>query len=139
MTINSAKAYHTDQVHYLRTTVSQAASISGTAVSLGWIPAGAAVIDGGAVVFEAFDSGTSDVLDLGFRNAGDGTADDTDEFATDLAISAVGLKAADELATAGDLLFPEGAEIVATWTGAGTAATAGSAVVWVAYMADNTD
>lgn len=134
MSVQDAKQYHTDQVHYLWADVTFE---SGT-VSLGWIPPGAAVIGGAAVVTTAFDSGTSDLVDIGFRNAGDGTADDTDEFATDLDVSSVGAKALDEIATAGNLYFPEGAEIVAVYASAGTAPTAGAARAYVTYVVDNT-
>jgi hypothetical protein len=135
MSVNDAQQYHTNQVHFLRKTVAYTDS---SAVSLGWLPAGAVVIDGAAVVTTAFNAATTNTMDIGFRNAGDGTSDDTDEFMSAVAVGSVGQKAADDLATAGDLLFPSGAEIVATYAQSGTAATAGSAVVWVAYIVDNT-
>ena len=81
MAITDARQYHHDLVHFLRADV--AYTDDDVAVSLGWLPANATVIDAGMAVSTAFNAGTSNVLDLGFRNAGDGTADDTDEFATD--------------------------------------------------------
>ena len=130
----AGQSYERNTVHYLEATVSQADSTSGTAVSLGWLPPKACVIGGGAVVQTAFDSGTSDLLDMGFRNAVDGTADDTNEYMTAVSIASVGYKETDEMATAGDLYTDEGAEVVATWTGAGTAATAGEAHCFVRYI-----
>ena len=133
MSIYDGKQYHTDQVHYLRQTV----TFSDGTVSLGWLPKGAVVIDAAAVVTTAFNSGTNNNLNIGFRNAGDGTADDTDEFMSAVAVGSAGKKDADELATAADLHFPEGAELVAVTALTGTAATAGSAEVFVAYLVDN--
>lgn len=138
MSIETAQQYHHNLLHFLRGTIAFGSATSGTAVSLGWIPAGAIVKDANATVTTAFDSGTSDLLDIGFRNAGDGTTDDPNEFATAVSIATAGQVQSDELATAGDLYFPEGAEIVATWTAAGTAATAGNAYVEVFYTVDNT-
>ena len=59
MTVNSAQAYHTNQVHYLRKAV--AYTDDGATLSLGWVPAEAAILRGGVVVTTAFNSGTSDV------------------------------------------------------------------------------
>ena len=134
--MNDAQQYHMTVPHVLRKTV--VFGDNGAGVSLGWVPPGAAVIRGGAVVTTAFNAGTSNVLDIGFRNAGDGTAADTDEFATNLALGTEGVIVADEMATAGDAYFPAGAEIVATPALAGTAATAGAAVVWVEYLVNIT-
>lgn len=136
MTVQAGTQYHTNQVHFLRADV--VFGDDGSAISLGWVPAGATVLRGGVVVTTAFNAGTSNVCDLGFRNAGDGTADDTDEFATDLALGTEGVIAADEMATAGDAHFPSGAEIVASPALSGTAATAGAGVAWVEFIVDNT-
>ena len=82
----------------------------------------------------AFNAGTANVLDIGFRNAGDGTADDLDEFATDLALGTEGVISADEMATAGDAVMVSGAEITCSVDLTGTAATAGAGKVWVEYI-----
>jgi len=134
MALTDAQQYHTNQVHYLRANVTFADD--GATVSLGWVPEGALVVGGGVVVATAFDSGTSDVLDIGFRNAGDGTTADPDDYATDLDLTTVGVIVADAIATATGY-HAEGAEITAAYVSAGTAPTAGSAYVWVEYLADN--
>src|SRR6056297_3416801 len=134
MTLETAQQYHTNQVHFLRTTV--AYTDDGATLSLGWVPANASIVRGGVVVLTAFDSGTSDVLDIGFRNAGDGTTADPDNYATDLDLTTVGVIVADAIATATGY-HAEGAEITAAYVSAGTAPTAGSAYVWVEYLADN--
>lgn len=136
MALTDGQQYHTNQVHYLRKAI--AFSDGATAVvSVGWLPPGAIVVGGGVVVDAAFNAGTANVLDIGFRNAGDGTAADDDEFATDLAIGSVGYKVMDETATAGDLWFPSGAEVTATLALSGTAATAGAGFVIVQYVVLN--
>lgn len=126
----SAREYHTQQVHYFRKGVALADLTSGTAVTLGTVPAGAVIVDAYAVVTEAFDSGTSDVLDIG-------TSDDGDGFATDLDISSVGKKAADELESSNDLVVSADTDITFAWTADGTAATAGAMEVIVEFIPDN--
>lgn len=135
MSVLDAQEYHTNQVHFLRATV--AYGDDGTAVSLGWVPAGAALVRGGAVVSTAFDAGTTNTLNVGFRNAGDGTSDDDNEYASLIALGTAGVIVADDMATAADSYHPEGAELTATVVLTGTAATAGSAVVWMEYTVDN--
>lgn len=125
-----AREFHTQQVHYLRYGAALDDLTSGTAVTIGTIPAGAIVTNAYGIVTTAFDSGTSDVLDIGTSADGDG-------FATDLDISSVGKKAADELATSDDLLAATDTDITFSWTGAGTAATAGALEVVVEFIPDN--
>lgn len=136
MSIYEGKQYHSDQVHYLRADISY--TDDGSTVSMGWLPKGAVVIDGGVVVSTVFDGDTTNTVDLGFRNAGDGTADDADEFASALSLAAAGRIVADDMATAGDLLFPSGAEVTATVVST-AGATAGSGVVYISYLVNNED
>ena len=135
MSIFDAQQYHQNMVHFLSETVSFADD--GTAKSLGWVPAGASILRGGAVVSTAFNAGTTNTLNIGFRNAGDGTADDVDEYASLIALGTAGVIAADDMATAADAYHPEGAEIVGTVVLTGTAATAGTATIWVEYIVEN--
>lgn len=136
MSVNDAQQYHLNVVHTLRKDFTFADD--GTVLSMGWLPANSIVTGGGIMVKTAFDSGTSDVVDLGFRNAGDGTSDDTDEYATDLAATTAGVIVADALATAADAFSSEGAEAVVTYTSAGTAPTAGTATAYLTYIVLNT-
>lgn len=135
MSVNDAQQYHHNMVHFLRASVGFADD--GDTVSLGWVPAGASILRGGAVVSTAFDAGTTNTLNIGFRNAGDGTADDADEYASLIALGTAGVIAADDMATAADAYHPEGAEITAGVVLTGTAATAGVATVWVEYIVEN--
>lgn len=131
----SGRQYESTQTHYLRLALDHADS-AGT-YSMGWLPYNASVIRGGVNVHEVFNAGTNNRLDIGYRNGGDGETDDTDEYATDLALGTAGVIVADEMATAGVNHFPKGAEIVAVLDVTGTAATTGEAIVWVEYLVDN--
>lgn len=137
MSIYDGQCYHQNMVHYLRADV--VFGDDDTAVSMGWLPKNATVIRGGVVVTTAFNAGTGNVMDMGFRNAGDGTADDVDEFASAIALGTAGVIAADDMATAADAHFPQGAEVIATPALTGTAATAGAGVAWVEYIVNNED
>lgn len=125
-----ARSYHTQQVHYFRKGVTLADLTSATAVTIGTIPAGAIIKDAYAVVTTAFDSGTSDLLDMG-------TSGDPNGFMTAVSVAAAGKKAADELATSDDLVTSAETTVSATWTGAGTAATAGAMELVVEFIPDN--
>ena len=135
MTVNTGQQFHHNLVHFLRTQVTF--EDDGSTLSLGWVPAEASILRGGVVVSTAFDSGTSDVLDIGFRNAGDGTSDDADEYATLLDLTTAGVISTDEMATAADAYHPEGAEITCAYASTGTAPTAGVGEVWVEYIVKN--
>lgn len=125
-----AREYHTSQVHYLRKTVALADLTSATAVVIGTVPEGAIVADAYAVVTTAFDSGTSDLLDMG-------NPDDPNGFMTAVSIASVGKKSADELATSNDIgPYTAATDISATWTADGTAASAGEMTLVVEYLAD---
>lgn len=132
--INSGKQFHQDLIHYLWANVSY--TDDGSTVSMGWLPSNAVVINAGANVHTAFDGGTTNTADIGFRNAGDGTAADTDEFADALALGSVGRKQNTTINTAGDTKFPGGCEVVAPIVSTASA-TAGSATVWIEYIVDN--
>lgn len=135
MSVNDAQQYHQNMVHFLSADVTF--SDNGATTSLGWVPDGAAILRGGAVVTTAFNAGTSNTLNIGYRNAGDGTADDADEYASLIALGTAGVIAADDMATAAEAYHPGGAEITCGVVLTGTAATAGAAKVWVEYIVEN--
>ncbi len=122
--------FHTNQTHYLRKTLAVGSITSAVAVNIGYLPAKAVVLGVSAVVSTAFNSATSDVIDIG-------TSVDANGFASAVDISSVGLKAADDLATSDDLYVTTETLLTATWTGTGTAPTAGNVVVVIEYAADN--
>jgi hypothetical protein len=135
MSINDAQQYHLNTVHFLRKEITYADN--GETISLGWVPAGASVIRGGVNVNTVFNGDTTNTLDLGYRNGGNSETDDTDEFATDLALGTAGVIVADEMATAGVTTFANGAEIVGVVTSTASAST-GAGVMWIEYIVDNT-
>lgn len=134
MSLNDAREYHTSQTHYLRKAITYADD--GTTVSLGWVPDGAVIVDGGVNVSTAFDGDTTNTLDIGYRNGGNSETDDADEFASAIALGTAGSIVADDMATAAVNTFPNGAEITASVTSTASA-SAGAGVVWVLYLADN--
>lgn len=124
-----------NHIHFLRKklTFSDAA---GT-YSMGWLPAGATVVDAGVTVRTVFNAGTNNRMDMGYRNGGNSETDDTDEYGTDVSLATAGIIAMDELATAAINHFQKGAEIVAVLDVTGTAATTGEAYAWLQYIVDN--
>jgi hypothetical protein len=128
----ATQKYHTNQTHYLRADISYADG-TGKVYTLGAIPSGAVVIRGGVVVTTVFNSGTTNLLDIG-------TSADDDGFATDLALGTVGVIVADEMAVTNDgYSATADITITATLAMSGTAATTGAGVVWVEYLPKNTD
>lgn len=121
----TARSYHTDQTHYLVKRVGFADS--GTAVTVGIVPAGSIVVNGWVVVATAFNAGSTNVIDVG-------TSADDDGFATDLALGTIGNIAFDEMATTNDSVCATDTTIIATPALSGTAATAGVAYVVVQYV-----
>ncbi|MCT4654242.1 MAG: hypothetical protein N4A65_00370 [Cohaesibacter sp.] len=124
-----ARHYHHSMVHYLRATITFADDAK--KLEIGKIPEDSILVDAGVVVTTAFNDTGTDQIDIG-------TEADPDGIATDLDVSAVGLKAADELATSDDLYATSGdLTLVAQYDGANSDATAGKAVVFVAYLPNN--
>lgn len=121
-----AREYHTHQVHYLAVDFTYADD--GSTLTLGYVPAGGTVIRGGVVVSQAFNAGSTNVLDIG-------TAADPDGFATDLALGTIGVIAADEMATTNDQgPYAADTQIVCVVDLTGTAASAGIGRAWVEYI-----
>lgn len=124
----TARQYHTQQVHYLRKSITF--SDNGTAVTVGYIPAGALILKplSGVAVTTAFNAGTANVLDIG-------TSDNDDLFGTDLALGTTNFIPCDE--NVGGYLVAADTTITATVALSGTAATAGAGEVIIAYIPDN--
>lgn len=120
----NARLYHTDQVHYLAKDFTYADD--GSVLSLGYLPAGAVIIKpmSGVAVHVAFNAGTTNVLDIG-------TAANDDLYGTDLALGSIAFVPLDEavsMTVAADTL------VTATVDLTGTAASAGSGTVIIAYV-----
>ncbi len=116
-------------VHYLRKTVRYSDGASAV-VTIGTLPAGALVIDGAVHVTTAFNAGTNNNIDVGI-------AADADGFASALAMTSAGRKQFDDMATSDDMYMAAETDVIATLGLTGTAASAGVAIVWVAFIVNN--
>lgn len=126
---STAQSYHQSMVHYLRKTITPADN--GKQVSLGKIPEDSIIVEAGAMVAVRFNDTGTDTLDIG-------TMLDSDGIATDLDVSAVGLKKADEMETSDDLYALDGdLELVAQYEGSNSDANEGKLVVFVGYLPNN--
>ena len=108
-------------------------TITGTTLSLGWLPPYSAVVGSGISIFAAWNGTGNEECDLGFRNSVDGYTADPDAFsetAFDLD-AAVGHTAGDVTQVA-NVFFKQPAEVTCTITN--TDATAGEAFVYVQYI-----
>ena len=123
----AARQYHQTMVHYLRKTVTFE---DDAAVTVGILPEGAVIVPdlSYAVVTTAFNAATTNTLHVG-------SSGDNDLFATALAMGSIASVKFDEM-TASNLLSAD-TTITATYNQSGTAATAGSVEVIVAYIPDN--
>jgi hypothetical protein len=121
----SARQFHTQQVHYLRTLVNyNDADIAGR--KIGTIPAGSNILRTNTVASTANNAGTSATLSVGFSSAG----------ATDLVNATSVASATANVVTqapSGKALLASDTDIYVTLTMSGTAATAGVAEVIVEY------
>ncbi len=121
----------TQQVNYLRKRITYLNR--GSPVVVGYLPAGAAVIGGGAQVVTAFNGSGTDLLDVGFI----GATTDPDGYATDLDLSTVGFKALDELAAATNIQQPENSTVTCIYADENSDASAGIADVIVTFVPNN--
>ncbi|QIG68265.1 hypothetical protein EVB56_074 [Rhizobium phage RHph_Y1_10] len=129
----TARQLATQQTHYLRCGITYADN--GVAKIVGIIPANSQIINltSGVYIREAFNAGTTNVLDIG-------TSADDDLYATDLALGAKAFVAIDEAATATNVngwYVTVDTTITATVALSGTAATTGQAEVIISYIPDN--
>ena len=121
-----AREYVTAQVHYLRKGFTYADN--GKTLTVGTLPAGAQIIKpmSGVAVNVAFNGGTTNTLDIG-------SADDTDLYATDLALGSIAFVPLDEavsMIVSADTVIK--AVVVST-----ASASAGEGEIIIAYAADN--
>ena len=122
-----ARQFHTQQLHFLRKSVTF--SDSGTALTVGVIPAGSLILKpaSGVHVTTVFNAGTTNVMDIG-------TSDNDDLFGTDLALTAANFIPLDE--SIGGYLVSADTTITVTVGLSGTAATTGAGEVVICYIPD---
>lgn len=126
--MGTARQFHTQQVHYLRKSITYADN--GVARTVGTIPAGSLILKpiSGVHVTTAFNAGTNNFLDIG-------TSADDDLYGTDLSLTATNFVPLDE--AVGGYLVSADTTITATVGLTGTAASAGAGEVVIAYIPDN--
>ena len=120
--MSQARKYHTQQVHYIDATLNFDSGV----ITIGTVPSGSVILKpiSGANVNVAFNAGTNNLIDIGT------TAND-DLYATNLAGGTIAFVPLDEAVTqvlAADTTF------TATYAQTGTAASAGSARIIIAYI-----
>lgn len=98
-------------------------SLSGVAFNLFELPAGAIVVGGDIKVLTAFNSATSDVLSIG--DSGSATRYASSQSIASVARAALTIPARQTASTE---------KVLATWTGSGTAPTAGQVHVTLQYI-----
>jgi hypothetical protein len=102
-------------------------------VTVGYLPANAVVIGGGAMITTAFDD--TSTIDVGFKD-GNSTAD-PDAYATALTATAVGFIALDVLATTANIMQTEDCTVTVTLNDGTGAVSVGAAEIIVTYVCDN--
>lgn len=124
-----ARQFHTQQIHYLRKSITYADD--GTTVTVGTIPAGSLILKpiSGVAVTTVFNAGSTNVLDIG-----PSTDSGTDLWATDLALGTLAFVPLDEAVTnlvSVDTIVQAAVDLT------GTAATTGAAEIIIAFIPDN--
>lgn len=124
-----AQQYHQHQTHYLRKDIAFNTAASGTALSMGAIPAGAMVLATTVGIRVAFNAATTNVLIVG-------TSGDDDALVAEGGVdeTAVAVTRVVPATLAGLLSASADTEIFVKYTQSGTAASTGSAVVVVEYV-----
>lgn len=132
---STARQNAQQMTHYLRANFDYTVGDAGV-VTVGYVPEGAIIVEGGIHIDEAFNAGTANTANVGYEAHGTVVAD-ADGLATALALDTAGFIAADALSAATNRKFQADTKITATVTLTGTAATAGSGSVIIGYIPDN--
>lgn len=130
-TSTAARQFNQQMVHYLRRRIAfNTTFISTDAFTLvGVLPAGAIILNAIVKVETAFNAGTTNYINVGTASDDDAIIDQDD----------IDLTAAEWQATMRgcDLTFSADTPVYVTYDQSGDAATAGVAVVLIAYIPDN--
>lgn len=122
------RQFHTQQIHYLRKSITYADN--GTTVDVGYLPAGAQILKplSGVAVNVAFNGGTTNTLDIG-----PSTDSGTNLWATVLALGTIAFVPFDEVVT----LLISTDTLVQAYVVSTADASAGSGEIIIAYIPDN--
>lgn len=115
---------------YIDFDVSKGQISNGVATKAFWIPSGAFDITGSVTPLVAFNSATSDVVDVGNVTTGNAYKDDANIHAltlTPIALASFPVQS------------PQGFWVYVTWTGVGAAPTAGKFRLKLEYLMENRD
>jgi hypothetical protein len=126
-----ARRTHLQVVHTLRKRITFADE--GNEVTVGYLPANAVVIGGGAMITTAFDD--TSTIDVGFKDGN--STDDPNAYATALVATAVGYIALDALAATTNIMQTEPATVTVTLNDGSGAVAAGAAEIIIEYVLDN--
>jgi hypothetical protein len=123
---SDARQFHTQQIHFLRKSI--AYTDEDTELTVGKIPAGATILKplSGLNVDVAFDLGSTNIVDIG-------TDADPNLYGTALAAGSIAFVPLDEAVA---MTVAAETTITATYSGTGTAATAGNGEIVIAYVPD---
>lgn len=128
---NVARTFHTQQVHYLRKTITYADN--GKAVVVGYLPAGALVLPGisGIAVTEIFNGDSTNTSDVGITGG-------ATKYASALALGTLGWIELDVIteSSGNSSLTTAVEEVIATVVSTADASS-GSAEVIIAFIPDN--
>lgn len=127
----SARDAGENQVHYLRKRITFA-DVAAT-VTVGKLPAGAAVTGGGIQIITAFNATTTNVANVGYI----GATTNASAYATALTTAAVGLIVLDELAATTNIQGTVEHTVTVAPTETGAASTAGVADVIIQYVTNS--
>lgn len=122
----TARKYHQDVAHAISVPI---VYTTAGAYTVGKVPAGAIILDGGIVVTTAFAGGAAQTLDIGVSG-------DTADFASALVLTSKGIKRFDDFATSDNGYLAADTDIIATLS-AGTTPSAGAGYAYVTYMMVN--
>lgn len=103
-----------------------------TPIIVGGLPTGALVTGGQVSIATAFNAGTSAVLNIGYSDA---TSSATSAYASAISVATAGTIQFDELSTSAALPLTRPTVVMANYTGVGSAASAGSAIVMLRFVA----
>jgi hypothetical protein len=125
---SAARQFHTQQVHFLRKSISYADGAS-KVYTVGVIPAGSLILKpaSGVHVTTAYNAGTNNLINVG-------TSADDDLFGTLLSVASATFVPLDE--AIGGFLVTSDTTITASHALTGTAASAGAGEVVICYIPD---
>jgi hypothetical protein len=126
-----ARQTHLQVVHTLRKRITFADE--GVEVDVGYLPANAIIVGGGAMITTAFDD--TSTIDVGFKDGN--STDDPNAYATALTATGIGYIVLDVLGSTANIMQTEPFTVTATVNDGSGAVSAGVAEIIIEYVLDN--